>query len=66
MTDHALVIVGGGRASQDLVGSRAGGLHSRFVSTTALDISHFPTRHNYGLALWQTQIERVLADWVQT
>jgi 3-(3-hydroxy-phenyl)propionate hydroxylase len=29
-----------------------------------LDISDFPTRHNYGLALWQNQIERILADWV--
>jgi 3-(3-hydroxy-phenyl)propionate hydroxylase len=26
-----------------------------------LDISDFPTRHNYGLALWQNQIERILA-----
>lgn len=29
-----------------------------------LDISDFPTRHPYGLALWQNQIERILADWV--
>jgi len=29
-----------------------------------LDISDFPTRHNYGLALRQNQIERILADWV--
>lgn len=29
-----------------------------------LDISDFPTRHNYGLALWQHHIERILADWV--
>jgi 2-polyprenyl-6-methoxyphenol hydroxylase-like FAD-dependent oxidoreductase len=29
-----------------------------------LDISDFPTRHNYGLALWQNRIERILADWV--
>ncbi|HEY1271890.1 MAG TPA: FAD-dependent monooxygenase, partial [Terriglobales bacterium] len=29
-----------------------------------LDISDFPTRHPYGLALWQTHIERILADWV--
>jgi 2-polyprenyl-6-methoxyphenol hydroxylase-like FAD-dependent oxidoreductase len=29
-----------------------------------LDISDFPTRHNYGLALWQRDIERILADWV--
>ena len=29
-----------------------------------LDISDFPTRHNYGLALAQEGIERVLAAWV--
>src|SRR5919197_6600837 len=76
------------RASQELTGSRAGGLHSctievfdqrgiadRFLSegTVAqvagfawirLDISDLPTRHNYGLALWQNHIERILADWV--
>jgi 3-(3-hydroxy-phenyl)propionate hydroxylase len=76
------------RASQDLAGLRAGGLHSRttevldqrgiadrFVSQgqvirrapfagTTLDISDLQTRHNYYLALWQTRIERILADWV--
>ena len=29
-----------------------------------LDISDFPTRHNYGLALWQIHFERILAAWV--
>src|SRR5215831_17167317 len=29
-----------------------------------LDISDFPTRHNYGLALGQRHIERILAGWV--
>ena len=29
-----------------------------------LDISDFPTRHNYGLALWQSRIEQILAEWV--
>ena len=29
-----------------------------------LDISDFPTRHNYGLALWQSDFERILAAWV--
>ena len=29
-----------------------------------LDISDFPTRHNYGLALWQSHVERLLAAWV--
>jgi 2-polyprenyl-6-methoxyphenol hydroxylase-like FAD-dependent oxidoreductase len=76
------------RASQDLVGSRARGLHSRTIEVldqrgiadrflaqgqaaqvcgfggTALDISDFPTRHNYGLALRQNHIERILAGWV--
>jgi 3-(3-hydroxy-phenyl)propionate hydroxylase len=110
MTEHAVVIVGGGptglmlageltlagidvaiierRASQDLVGSRAGGLHSRTIEVldqrgiaerflsqgqtaqivsfgwVPLDMSDFPTRHNYGLALWQDHIERILAGWV--
>jgi 2-polyprenyl-6-methoxyphenol hydroxylase-like FAD-dependent oxidoreductase len=76
------------RASQDLPGSRAGGLHSRTIEVLdqrgiadrflsqgqvaqvagfawiPLDISDFPTRHNYGLALWQNHIERILAGWV--
>jgi 2-polyprenyl-6-methoxyphenol hydroxylase-like FAD-dependent oxidoreductase len=77
------------RASQELAGSRAGGLHSRtievldqrgvaerflaqgkiaqvgsFAMFGDLDISDFPTRHNYGLALWQERIERILAAWV--
>jgi 2-polyprenyl-6-methoxyphenol hydroxylase-like FAD-dependent oxidoreductase len=30
----------------------------------ALDISDFPTRHNYGLGLWQRHIERILAGWI--
>ena len=29
-----------------------------------LDIGDFPTRHNYGLGLWQYRIERILAGWV--
>jgi 2-polyprenyl-6-methoxyphenol hydroxylase-like FAD-dependent oxidoreductase len=28
-----------------------------------LDISDFPTRHNYGLALAQSHVERILAAW---
>ena len=30
-----------------------------------LDMSDFPTRHNYGLALRQNHIERILAGWVE-
>lgn len=76
------------RASRDLDGSRAGGLHSRtievldqrgvadrFVSAgqkhpsagfayVPLDLSDFPTRHNYLLALWQSDFERIMAQWV--
>jgi 2-polyprenyl-6-methoxyphenol hydroxylase-like FAD-dependent oxidoreductase len=76
------------RASQDLAGARAGGLHSRSIEVldqrgiaerflsqgkkaqvagfagTVLDLSDFPTRHNYGLALFQIHIERILAGWV--
>jgi 2-polyprenyl-6-methoxyphenol hydroxylase-like FAD-dependent oxidoreductase len=33
-------------------------------SQIPLDISDFPTRHPYGLALWQNHIERILASWV--
>lgn len=33
-------------------------------AVTRLDISDFPTRHNYGLALRQKHIERILAKWV--
>jgi 3-(3-hydroxy-phenyl)propionate hydroxylase len=32
---------------------------------TRLDISDFPTRHPYGLALTQNHIERILAGWVE-
>jgi 2-polyprenyl-6-methoxyphenol hydroxylase-like FAD-dependent oxidoreductase len=76
------------RASQQLDGSRAGGLHSRTIEVLdqrgiadrflsegqamqiqgfagiRLDISDFPTRYNYGLALWQSHFERILAGWV--
>lgn len=110
MTEHAVVIAGGGptglmlagelalakvdvaiverRTNQQLAGSRAGGLHSRtleildqrgiadrFISQgqkaqvagfagVHFDLSGFPTRHNYGLGLWQSHIERILAEWV--
>ncbi|MCW2725686.1 MAG: hypothetical protein JWN35_2607 [Frankiales bacterium] len=110
MTEHAVVIAGGGptglmlagelalagidvviverRASQDVDGSRAGGLHARTIEVLdqrgiaerflsagqvaqvqgfagiPLDISDFPTRHNYGLALWQSRFEPILAGWV--
>jgi 2-polyprenyl-6-methoxyphenol hydroxylase-like FAD-dependent oxidoreductase len=51
------------------------GIAERFISRgqvaqvavfagTVLDISDFPTRHNYGLALWQIHVERILAEWV--
>jgi 3-(3-hydroxy-phenyl)propionate hydroxylase len=110
MTEHAVVIAGGGptglmlagelalagidvviverRASQDVDGSRSGGLHARCIEVldqrgiaerflsagsehpavgfagTVLDISDFPTRHNYVLALWQSHFEPLLAGWV--
>ena len=31
---------------------------------TRFDISDFPTRHPYGLGLWQKHVERILAGWV--
>jgi len=110
MTEHAVVIAGGGptgvmlagelalagvdvavverRASRELTGSRSRGLHSRTIEVLdqrgiadrflaegqaaqvqsfagiRLDISDFPTRHNYGLALWQNHFERILGGWV--
>ena len=110
MTEHAVVIAGGGptgmmlagelalagvdvvvverRTTDEVDGSRAGGLHSRTIEVldqrgiaerflaagqvmqvqgfggVALDISDFPTRHNYGLALWQSKFEPILAGWV--
>ena len=32
---------------------------------TFLDIGDFPTRHNYLLALWQSDFEPILARWVE-
>jgi 3-(3-hydroxy-phenyl)propionate hydroxylase len=31
-------------------------------ASMSLDISHFPTRHPYGLGLWQNHIERILTS----
>ncbi len=45
--------------AQGQVGQVAG------FASTRLDISDFPTRHAYGLGLWQNRIERILADWVE-
>ena len=110
MTEHAVVIAGGGptglmlagelalagvdvaiverRPNQTLSGARALGISSRTIevldqrgiadrflsagqiaqitgfAVTRLDISDFPTRHNYGLGLRQKHIERILAGWV--
>ena len=50
------------RRSVPLAGT--GGCRSRRFAGIPLDISDFPTRHNYGLALWQNHIERILAGWV--
>ncbi|WP_448812254.1 FAD-dependent monooxygenase [Agromyces bauzanensis] len=32
---------------------------------SVLDISDFPTRHPYGLALWQNRMEPILAGWIE-
>jgi 3-(3-hydroxy-phenyl)propionate hydroxylase len=50
------------------------GIADRFISQgkiynvahfhVPLDLSDFPTRHNYTLGLWQKHIERILAGWV--
>jgi len=111
MTEHSVIIAGGGptgmtlagelalagvdvaiverRAGQDVLGRRAGGLHSRTIemfdqrgiaerflsqgkvmqivgfNMVRLDMSDLPTRHNYGLALTQKHIERILAEWIE-
>lgn len=33
-------------------------------AATVMDVRDLPTRHNYGLALWQRDFERILAGWV--
>jgi 3-(3-hydroxy-phenyl)propionate hydroxylase len=110
MTEHAVVIAGGGptgtmlaaeltlagvdvvvverRAGHDLDDSRAGGLAARTIEVldqrgvaerflaegealqihtfagVRLDLGDVPTRHGYGLALWQRDFERILGAWV--
>src|SRR6266536_1788896 len=104
MSEHAVVIAGGGptgmtlagtdvliverRASFRLESSRSRGLHSRTIEVldqrgvvdrflakgkamqvqafagVPMDISDFPTRHNYGMALLQSHFERILAGWL--
>jgi 3-(3-hydroxy-phenyl)propionate hydroxylase len=38
--------------------------HAQSFAQMPLDISDFPTRHSYVLALWQSHFERILAVWV--
>ena len=33
-------------------------------SQIPLDLSDFPSRHPYGLALWQRHIERIMGEWI--
>ncbi|MEO3933732.1 FAD-dependent monooxygenase [Micrococcaceae bacterium Sec7.4] len=40
-------------------------VQAAFFGTTMLDVSDFPTRHPYTLALWQNHIERILAGWIE-
>ena len=53
-------------SAESLIGSFRRGRwpRSRGSPGSRLDISDFPTRHPYGLALWQNHIERILAGWV--
>ncbi|HLI56048.1 MAG TPA: FAD-dependent monooxygenase, partial [Actinomycetota bacterium] len=39
-------------------------VQAALFGTAVLDISDFPTRHPYTLAIWQNQIERIMAGWV--
>jgi 3-(3-hydroxy-phenyl)propionate hydroxylase len=110
MTEHAVVVAGGGptgmmlaaeltlagtdvviverRASFKLESPRSRGLHSRTLEVldqrgvvdrflaegktmqvqafggVPLEISDFPTRHNYGMALLQSHFERIMAGWI--
>lgn len=34
------------------------------VGSTVLDMSDFPTRHPYSLAIWQNHIERIMGAWI--
>jgi 3-(3-hydroxy-phenyl)propionate hydroxylase len=43
-----------------------GKTHPAVLFHIPLDISDFPTRHNYSLGLWQHHVERILAEWVTT
>jgi 3-(3-hydroxy-phenyl)propionate hydroxylase len=52
------------RGIADRFVSQGQGIRSAPFAHITLDISDVPTRHNYFLALWQTHIERILADWV--
>ncbi len=51
---------------ESLIGSSRRGRWGRVAGYAwiPLNISDFPTRHNYVLALWQAHIERILAGWV--
>ncbi|HXF32708.1 MAG TPA: FAD-dependent monooxygenase [Solirubrobacterales bacterium] len=44
----------------------AAGYTAQIISfgETKIDIGDFPTRHPYGLALWQKHIERIMAEWI--
>src|SRR4051794_37743581 len=110
MTEHAVVIAGGGpagmmlaaelalakvdvavverRPDHALAGSRASGLLARTIEvfdqrgvadrflaagqvhqampfgTAMLDMSDLPTRHPYFLAIFQSEIERIMAAWI--
>jgi 2-polyprenyl-6-methoxyphenol hydroxylase-like FAD-dependent oxidoreductase len=110
MSEHAVIIVGGGPAGMMLAAelalakvdvavverrddhvladARAGGIHSRTIEvldqrgvadrflaagrtvqvatfgSTVLDMSDFPSPHPYTLALFQNEIERIMAEWL--
>ena len=110
MSEHAVIIVGGGPAGMMLAAelalakvdvavverrddhvladARAGGIHSRTIEvldqrgvadrflaagqtvqvatfgSTVMDMSDFPSRHPYTLALFQSEIERIMAAWL--
>jgi 2-polyprenyl-6-methoxyphenol hydroxylase-like FAD-dependent oxidoreductase len=39
-------------------------VQAAMFGTTVLDMSDFPTRHPFSLAIWQKHVERIMAHWI--
>lgn len=68
--DHVLAgLRAGGFHSRPIEELDQRGVADRFlaegpVALTVVDMSDFPTRHPYGLGMWQNQIDRIMAAWI--